>query len=133
MSESKQLAEYTLDEISKKNENSTVQWIHVEGLVVDVTQYKTIHPGGPDILLENAGSDSTEAFINTGHTKEAKQKLLEYVIGKVKGYNKPKNSIFDVSEKSIKVETNEPQNGGKAVLLFIPLLILLLAIIFNIF
>jgi cytochrome b involved in lipid metabolism len=40
--EKKDLPKYTKEEIATHNENSKVQWIHVEGLVVDITQYKTI-------------------------------------------------------------------------------------------
>lgn len=39
------------------------------------------HPGGHDILLENAGRDVTLAFRGTGHSQEAIDALKPFLIG----------------------------------------------------
>ena len=40
------------------------------------------HPGGEEILIENAGVDSTENFEDVGHSSDAREMLEEYYIGK---------------------------------------------------
>ena len=39
------------------------------------------HPGGEEILIENAGLDSTENFEDVGHSSDAREMLEEYYIG----------------------------------------------------
>ena len=39
------------------------------------------HPGGEEILIENAGVDSTENFEDVGHSSDAREMLEEYYIG----------------------------------------------------
>ena len=41
------------------------------------------HPGGEEILIENAGSDSTENFEDVGHSSDAREMLEEYYIGEL--------------------------------------------------
>ncbi|KAK3744483.1 hypothetical protein QZH41_012899, partial [Actinostola sp. cb2023] len=45
------------------------------------TAVEDLHPGGFEILLENAGTDATSAFKDTGHSKEAREILSQYFIG----------------------------------------------------
>lgn len=39
------------------------------------------HPGGLDIILENAGRDCTGVFQDVGHSKWASKLLLKFKIG----------------------------------------------------
>ena len=41
------------------------------------------HPGGEEIMIENAGIDSTEAFEDVGHSSDAREMLKEYLIGEL--------------------------------------------------
>ncbi len=41
------------------------------------------HPGGEEILMENSGSDATEAFEDVGHSTDAREMMKEYKIGKL--------------------------------------------------
>lgn len=41
------------------------------------------HPGGEEILIENAGTDSTESFEDVGHSSDAREMLEEYLIGEL--------------------------------------------------
>ena len=41
------------------------------------------HPGGEEIMIENAGMDSTEAFEDVGHSTDAREMLAEYLIGEL--------------------------------------------------
>jgi cytochrome b involved in lipid metabolism len=39
--------------------------------VYDITDWHMEHPGGSDILMENAGGDATDFFVAIGHSDEA--------------------------------------------------------------
>ncbi|XP_033229125.1 cytochrome b5-like [Belonocnema kinseyi] len=41
------------------------------------------HPGGEEVLLEQAGRDSTEAFEDVGHSSDARQMMEPYKIGEI--------------------------------------------------
>ncbi|NXU76425.1 CYB5B protein, partial [Oreotrochilus melanogaster] len=41
------------------------------------------HPGGEEVLLEQAGRDSTESFEDVGHSTDAREMLKQYYIGEV--------------------------------------------------
>ena len=46
-------------------------------------QFFLQHPGGEEIMIENAGMDSTEAFEDVGHSTDAREMLAEYLIGEL--------------------------------------------------
>ncbi|XP_061449851.1 cytochrome b5 type B isoform X3 [Rhineura floridana] len=41
------------------------------------------HPGGEEVLLEQAGRDATESFEDVGHSVDARKMLEQYLIGEV--------------------------------------------------
>lgn len=41
------------------------------------------HPGGEEVLLDQAGNDATEAFEDVGHSTEARELMKTYVIGQL--------------------------------------------------
>ncbi|NXP20350.1 CYB5B protein, partial [Scytalopus superciliaris] len=41
------------------------------------------HPGGEEVLLEQAGRDATESFEDVGHSTDAREMLKQYYIGEV--------------------------------------------------
>lgn len=41
------------------------------------------HPGGEEILIENAGDDGTEAFEDVGHSSDAREMMKSYLIGEL--------------------------------------------------
>eukprot|EP00069_Balaena_mysticetus_P006746 bmy_05315T0 len=43
----------------------------------------TSHPGGEEVLLEQAGGDATESFEDVGHSSDAREMLKQYYIGDV--------------------------------------------------
>lgn len=56
------------------------------------------HPGGEEILIDNAATDATEAFEDVGHSTDAREMLAQYLIGdldEVFNSEKEKNH-FDV-------------------------------------
>uniref|UniRef100_A0A182IXN5 Uncharacterized protein n=1 Tax=Anopheles atroparvus TaxID=41427 RepID=A0A182IXN5_ANOAO len=58
-------------------------WIVLYDRVYDITSFLKMHPGGHDVLVENAGRDATIAFLNAGHSAMALKSLKLYEIGEL--------------------------------------------------
>ena len=56
------------------------------------------HPGGEEILIENAGQDSTENFEDVGHSSDAREMLEEYYVGEL--HEEDKTGSTDKGAKS---------------------------------
>ncbi|KAF1924068.1 putative cytochrome b5 reductase [Didymella exigua CBS 183.55] len=67
-------------------------WITIHGKVYDVTTYARDHPGGVDLLVDVAGKDATEDYLNVGHSEDADDILEGYLIGIAASPEKPKRS-----------------------------------------
>eukprot|EP00343_Euplotes_focardii_P006857 CAMPEP_0205825192 /NCGR_PEP_ID=MMETSP0206-20130828/24257_1 /ASSEMBLY_ACC=CAM_ASM_000279 /TAXON_ID=36767 /ORGANISM="Euplotes focardii, Strain TN1" /LENGTH=123 /DNA_ID=CAMNT_0053124023 /DNA_START=46 /DNA_END=417 /DNA_ORIENTATION=+ len=79
---------YSAEEVAQhKTEQSC--WISVHGHVYDVTGFLDDHPGGPDIIMNNGGTDATEEFEDVFHSKTAREQLGPLRIGKLEGYEGP--------------------------------------------
>ncbi|KAJ1643810.1 hypothetical protein J3B02_006181 [Coemansia erecta] len=75
---------FTADEIEKHCTRDSI-WIVVHDKVYDVTKFLDEHPGGEEVILENAGIDATEAFEDIGHSEDARSMLKDYFIGDLEG------------------------------------------------
>ncbi|XP_064399020.1 cytochrome b5-like [Halichondria panicea] len=82
MSSSASLRSYTLSEVASHNTADSL-WLIIEDKVYDVTAFKAEHPGGEEVLLENAGKDSTVVFQDVGHSADALQARDQYLIGQI--------------------------------------------------
>ncbi|NXM33950.1 CYB5B protein, partial [Oxyruncus cristatus] len=71
-----------LEEVGKRN-SSREAWLVIHGRVYDVTRLLFQHPGGEEVLLEQAGRDATESFEDVGHSTDAREMLKQYYIGEV--------------------------------------------------
>nr|AFJ91727.1 cytochrome b5 [Ostrea edulis] len=67
-------------EVTSKKDKST--WLIIHDNVYDVTKFLEEHPGGEEVLLEQAGRDATEAFEDVGHSTDARELMKDYLIGK---------------------------------------------------
>ena len=56
---------FKLEEVKEHNiskgEDKSI-WVVIHDKVYDITNFLDEHPGGEEILIENAGTDSTESF-----------------------------------------------------------------------
>uniref|UniRef100_H3A7S7 Cytochrome b5 type B n=1 Tax=Latimeria chalumnae TaxID=7897 RepID=H3A7S7_LATCH len=48
-----------------------------------VTSSLRNHPGGEEVLFEQAGGDATESFEDVGHSVDAREMLTQYYIGEL--------------------------------------------------
>ncbi|XP_054439759.1 cytochrome b5 [Pteronotus mesoamericanus] len=73
---------YTLEEIKKHNHSKST-WLILHNKVYDVTKFLEEHPGGEEVLREQAGGDATENFEDIGHSTDARELSQTYLIGEL--------------------------------------------------
>ncbi|KAH7161113.1 hypothetical protein EDB81DRAFT_714248 [Dactylonectria macrodidyma] len=74
---------FTLADVHSHNAKDDLYLI-IRGKVYDATSFLDEHPGGEEILLEVAGQDATEAYIDTDHSEEADDALESLQVGILK-------------------------------------------------
>ncbi|CAJ0961252.1 unnamed protein product, partial [Mesorhabditis belari] len=70
----------TRKEVEEHNNNKSC-WFIIGNKVYDVTKFLDEHPGGCEVLLEQAGHDATETFEDVGHSSDARQMKEDYLVG----------------------------------------------------
>ena len=87
-------------------------WLLIDNNVYDVTNFK--HPGGKQILLQNAGQDATTQFEDIGHSKKAFEEMEQLIVG-----------TFDSGEDDGKVGLeHKPQESESNPLVSLALVVL---------
>ena len=86
--------EISWEEIEEHHGDAETVWTVIHDKVYDMTKFLDEHPGGREILIENAGLDSSEGFDDVGHSNDAREMLKDYEIGVVK-YDNPKKASKD--------------------------------------
>lgn len=77
-----ELKTYSLEEVKKHNTPESC-WFVIHDKVYDVTAFLNDHPGGEEVLHEQAGLVSTEPFEDVGHSTDAREMMEEYCIGQL--------------------------------------------------
>ncbi|XP_055708203.1 cytochrome b5-like [Phlebotomus papatasi] len=109
---------YTMAEVAKHNSNKTT-WIVIHNSIYDVTEFLNEHPGGEEVLLEQAGREATEAFEDVGHSSDAREMMKKFKIGEIVEAERKK-----IPEKSTQSWNTEPKNEENSMKSWIlPLLI----------
>ena len=80
------MEQITLQELQKHNTMDDL-WISISGVVYDVTKYQDEHPGSDSILQDVGGIDSTQEFLDVGHSKEAYEIMKNLEIGHLDSNN----------------------------------------------
>ncbi|EPY78608.1 hypothetical protein CB1_001033015 [Camelus ferus] len=73
---------YTLEEIQKHNDSKSI-WLILHHKVYDLTKFLEEHPGGEEVLREQAGGDATENFEDVGHSTDARELSKTFIIGEL--------------------------------------------------
>ncbi|KAI8890899.1 cytochrome b5 [Backusella circina FSU 941] len=71
---------FSSDDVAKHNTKNDL-WVSIHNKVYNVTEFVIEHPGGEEVLIDEAGKDATEAFEDIGHSDEARDILEKYLIG----------------------------------------------------
>ncbi|KAG9511411.1 Potassium voltage-gated channel subfamily H member 4, partial [Fragariocoptes setiger] len=83
-------------------------WFVIHGKVYDATKFLDEHPGGEEVLLEQAGQDATEIFEDVSHSSDARELMKEYEIGEL--HPDDVKSVKPVKENIWKTSENEKSN-----------------------
>ncbi|XP_070784250.1 cytochrome b5 isoform X2 [Enoplosus armatus] len=86
---------YRLSEIEEQNTFKST-WIIINNNVYDVTKFLEEHPGGEEVLREQAGGDATESFEDVGHSSDAREMARDMVIGELH----PETLVTTLKEES---------------------------------
>ncbi|XP_053715147.1 cytochrome b5 [Synchiropus splendidus] len=73
---------FRLSEIEQQNSVKST-WIIINYKVYDVTKFLEEHPGGEEVLREQAGGDATESFEDVGHSTDAREMARTMVVGEL--------------------------------------------------
>ena len=114
---------YTLEDAAKHNKPDDM-WLVIHGKIYDVTKFREDHPGGPEILADNAGTDCTEAFEEVFHSDAARLTMKQYEIGSLAGY---------VDDGKVYRKSKGKQDNGNTMLYAIPIVIIVVALVYKFF
>ncbi|KAH8084225.1 cytochrome b5-like heme/steroid binding domain-containing protein [Filobasidium floriforme] len=107
---------YTLKDL-RENGTREKMYMLLHDKVYDITPFLDEHPGGDEVLVEEAGKDATEAFEDVGHSDEARAQLVPLYIGEFAGEKKSKK----VAVNSTGVPSSASSSGPGVVTYMIPL------------
>ncbi|XP_050525751.1 cytochrome b5 isoform X2 [Daktulosphaira vitifoliae] len=77
-----EVKKYSMDEV-RQHVDAKNPWIVIHDSIYDVAEFLADHPGGEEVLLEQAGKDSTEEFEDVGHSSDAREVMQKYKIGEL--------------------------------------------------
>ncbi|KAI9307936.1 cytochrome b5 [Cunninghamella echinulata] len=93
-------------------------WLVVHNKVYDITPFVLEHPGGEEVLLDEAGKDATESFEDIGHSDEAREILAKYLIGELDEASRVSNHKLNPIRAG---ELPEEKKSGSALRVLVPI------------
>lgn len=105
---------YTLSQVKEHHTNKSA-WLAIHNSVFDVTQFLNEHPGGEEVLLEQAGRDATEAFEDVGHSSDARELMKKYKIGEI--VESERRKVPEKSQPDWAAQTKTEENSLKTWLI----------------
>jgi len=90
----------TLEDVKKHNTRDSV-WFVIHNKVYDVTNFMDEHPGGEEVLLEQAGKNASEIFEDVSHSADAKDLMKKYLVGELPEHERV---VEPVKQSTVKVE-----------------------------
>ncbi|KAI8809184.1 cytochrome b5 [Cladochytrium replicatum] len=108
-------------------------WMVIDGKVYDITKFLDEHPGGEEVLLEQAGIDATEAFDEIGHSDDAKELLKTYLIGQINSASVKVKPALAQKPAASGGKSKSAQNSGSNGVLFglIPVAAILAYVVYQ--
>jgi cytochrome b5 len=112
-----------LDEIFEHNTKESC-WLLINNNVYDVTEFK--HPGGKQILMQNAGMDATTQFEDIGHSEKADKFMEKLLVGEFRPVDDD-----DTGKKGV-LEAGNSDSGLTNILLVVLFIAVMAALYTNI-
>ncbi|CAG8455985.1 13530_t:CDS:10 [Dentiscutata erythropus] len=106
-----QLPIYTYEEYEKNAKSNN--WICIEGIIHDITDFMEDHPGGKAILIASRGEDMTNAF-NGGvydHSNAARNLLSSFRIGVISGGGEVMSQGYGTPQQYGQQQPGQPPYG----------------------
>ncbi|EDW71968.1 uncharacterized protein Dwil_GK10686 [Drosophila willistoni] len=116
---------YTRAEVAKHNSNKDT-WLLIHNNIYDVTEFLNEHPGGEEVLIEQAGKDATENFEDVGHSNDAREMMRKYKIGEL--VESERTNVAQKSEPTWSTDNQSEESSIKSWVL--PLVLCLVATLF---
>ncbi|NP_001106739.1 cytochrome b5-like [Bombyx mandarina] len=92
---------YTRAEVAARDNNKQ-NLIIIDNVVYDVAAFLEDHPGGTEVLVDNAGSDASECFHEVGHSEIAIEWRNTFKVGEI------------VDEEKLEVKCKQPSAAESA-------------------
>ncbi|KAG9400779.1 hypothetical protein AC1031_010217 [Aphanomyces cochlioides] len=118
---------FTREEVAKHNTRQDCWVILGEPgakKIYDVTPFLSEHPGGSDLVMEQAGQDANDEFEDIGHSADARKMLDKLLVGTLKEAEQGEKPAVATTEKA-----NVP--GSNSTLLIVSLLAILAGLYFQ--
>jgi len=131
--DAKELSVYSESDV-KHHTSEKDCWMIIHGLVYDVTKFLEDHPGGPEILLQNAGTDATNEFEQVFHSAQARSQLADYIVGIAKEYTGPLDAATNQSSggsTATKQASAGSATGGSTLVFVIPVVVIVAALAYQ--
>ncbi|EDW02069.1 cytochrome b5 [Drosophila grimshawi] len=116
---------FTRADVAKHNTNKDT-WLLIHNSIYDVTSFLNEHPGGEEVLIEQAGKDATENFEDVGHSNDAREMMKKFKIGEL--VESERTKVAQKSEPTWTTDNQSEQNSMKSMLL--PLILCVVATLF---
>ncbi|KAG2211848.1 hypothetical protein INT47_004535 [Mucor saturninus] len=110
---------FTAEEVSKHKTKNDL-WMTIHNKVYNITEFIIEHPGGEEVLLDEAGRDATESFEDIGHSDEAREILEKYFVGELNEISKAKYRQYPTTRAG---ELPEEKKSGSVLRVVLPTLI----------
>ncbi|KAM3728751.1 Cytochrome [Dirofilaria immitis] len=118
----------TRAEVAKHNTGNS-SWVCIGNKVYDLTAFLDEHPGGSEVLLNQAGLDATEAYEDIGHSTDARLMKENYLVGEIVEEEKMLYS-YDKEKWFEKIDDNKSDTYTMNLMVFYTALAILSAIIY---
>ncbi|CEG72906.1 Putative Cytochrome b5 [Rhizopus microsporus] len=117
----------SLNEVAQHKSKNDL-WLVIHNKVYDITSFVVEHPGGEEVLIDEAGKDATEAFEDIGHSDEAREMLDKYQIGVLDEASQKKEYNVNIIRAG---ELPEEQKSGSSWRIILPALAILGAVVYK--
>mmetsp|Transcript_16339 Transcript_16339/g.41433 ORF Transcript_16339/g.41433 Transcript_16339/m.41433 type:complete len:129 (+) Transcript_16339:140-526(+) len=112
-------------ELAKHTTKEEGLWFAINGSVYDFTDFLHDHPGGDQVMIDEAGTDATDAFEDVGHSDDARNQLEKMLVGTLE---KGSGAAVAAAPASKKASGGKKSGGMNVMTIIVPLLIVAAAV-----